>query len=377
MRTSLAATAAAAALILSACGTEAPVVTTPDPIEDGATATTAQAEPSTPAVEDEDPTAEPTASVSDEADESEASDEGDEGAPGELALGERAEVGDYSVAVTEVQLDADDVMQEANEFNDPPSGQYVLLTLDVTYTGAEEGDPWLDLAAELAGSDARNYDESTCGSVAPNSAMDVPTLATGGKATYNVCFDVPVEALEDPRIYVEESFSFDDTRAAWDPSRVADPASTGDAEDAAPARPDLPDALELGTDAQIGDYSVAVTEVQLDANDVIAQTNEFNDEPSGQYVLVTLDVTYTGDDEGDPWLDLSLELAGSDARNYDSSSCWATTPNSVMDLPTLATGGQAEFDVCFDVPADAVADPYIYVEESFSLSDTRVVWRAQ
>ena len=133
-----------------------------------------------------------------------------------LALGAVAQVGrEYEVAVTDVNLDATKALLKVNEFNSKPKGQYVLVTLDVTYVGDKEGDPWLDLTTKLAGSDSRNYDSSTCDAVVARPSMDVPTLTNGGTATYDVCFDVPAAAVEDPTVFIEESISFDDTRSYW------------------------------------------------------------------------------------------------------------------------------------------------------------------
>ncbi|WP_165700140.1 DUF4352 domain-containing protein [Ornithinimicrobium ciconiae] len=378
MRASLLAVAATSVLVLSACGSQAPEVVTPDARAEAAT--DGETSDSTATVEVEEVSDEETTGAEAEGDAPEDEPE-DEEAPeevsGELGLGDTAQVGDYKVAVTEVLLDANDVVQQANEFNDDPEGQYVLVSMEVTYTGDDEGNPWLDLNVELAGSDARIYDSSSCWAVTPNSLMDVPTLTTGGTADFDVCFDVPVEALEDPRVRVEESFSFSDTRVIWDPSREG--TQTEDPEDdTPPPAAGGADALPLGTEAEVGDYTVAVSDVLLDANDVVQQANEFNDDPEGQYVLVSMEVTYTGDDEGDPWLDLNVELAGSDARIYDSSSCWGVTPNSVMDVPTLTTGGTADFDVCFDVPVEALDAPRIRVDDFLSFnSDSRTVWESQ
>lgn len=371
MRVAALAAAAASALVFSACGSS-----TPEVIEPSANANSAEKP------QDESPSsaAEPTAeSVTEDEEPTEDAPEDDSG---ELGLGATATVGDYTVSVTEVELDATDTVKKANEFNDDPEGQYVLASLAVTYNGDDQGDPWLDLSVELAGSDSRIYDSSSCMAVTPNSAMDVPTLTSGGKGEFDICFDVPAAALEDPRIFVEESFSFGDTRATWDPSRVADASEQDtsgdqDADGDAQGVKGADDALAIGTEAEVGEYTVVVTDVLLNANDAVESANTFNDSPDGQYVLVSLAVTYTGDEEGDPWLDLQVELAGSDSRIYDSSSCMAVTPNSAMDLPTLTNGGEGEFDVCFDVPEDALQDPIVFVEESMSFDDTRVAWLSQ
>lgn len=292
-----------------------------------------------------------------------------------LPLGTSAEIGDYTVTVSDVQLDANEAVLAANSFNEDPQGQYVLVTLDVTYTGDEQGDPWVDLSIELAGSDNRIYDSSSCEAVAPNHAMDVPTLTAGGSGTFSECFDVPVEALDNPTVRVENWLSFGGKTITWRTDERVEGGEHAGAEENTPVAPDSTDAHEIGESAEVGDYSVTVTDVQLDANDAVQSANTFNDAPSGQYVLATLEVTYTGDEEGDAWLDLGVQLAGSDARIYDSSSCMAVTPNPVIDVPTLTNGGKGSFDICFDVPVDALEGPVLYVEESFSFDDARAAWK--
>lgn len=150
-----------------------------------------------------------------EADRGTAVDDGAAGTETVLALGESAEVGEYTVTVTAVNLDAGDVLAEANQFNEPATNQYVLADVSVVYTGAEEGDAWLDLSHVFMGTDARQYDASACGAVTPAPVVEAPTLNNGGAADYQVCFDVPAEAMDGGRIFVEESFSWDESQAYW------------------------------------------------------------------------------------------------------------------------------------------------------------------
>lgn len=130
-------------------------------------------------------------------------------------IGEATSIGEYSVNVSAVNLDAGAVIAKANTFNDKAEGQYVLVDLSVVYNGDEEGDAWLDLSPELIGSDARIYNSSTSTAVVPKSAMDLPTLTNGGKGTYQVVFDVPAEALTDAKVRVTESLSFSDDAGLW------------------------------------------------------------------------------------------------------------------------------------------------------------------
>lgn len=133
-----------------------------------------------------------------------------------LPVGQSAEVGDYTVTVAAVTLDGTEAVAAANEFNEPATNQYVLVDLDAVYNGAEEGDPWLDLMTVFAGSDARQYDESSCEAITAREGFDLPTLTAGGSAEWQVCLDVPPAAMEGGTVFVEPTFSFDDTeRKTW------------------------------------------------------------------------------------------------------------------------------------------------------------------
>ena len=134
-----------------------------------------------------------------------------------LPIGESAQVGsDYTVAVTKVNLDADKVLARDEFFNEPPKGRYILMTLDVTYTGNDEGDPWSDLEGTFVGSDSRQYDASACPATVPDSGYDVPTLNSGGKAKFKACFDVPPDAIDGGKIFIDELATFDKSaRVYW------------------------------------------------------------------------------------------------------------------------------------------------------------------
>ncbi len=132
-----------------------------------------------------------------------------------LPIGETAPVGEYTVAVTAVDLDATKEVSAANEFNADASNQYITVDLDVVYNGDEEGDPWLDLEAVFTGADARQYDSSACEAVTAAPAIEVPTLNNSGRGSYQVCMDVPSSAIDGSTLHVEESLSFGDDKAFW------------------------------------------------------------------------------------------------------------------------------------------------------------------
>ncbi|PFG38997.1 hypothetical protein ATJ97_1491 [Georgenia soli] len=137
-------------------------------------------------------------------------------AGGLLPLGQPAEVGDYTITVTGLNLDADEAIAQADEFNPPAEGQYVIADLSVVYNGTEEGNPWMDLSYIFTGTDAEEYDDGTCMAIEENSVVNVPTLATGDGADYEVCMDVPADAIEGGTFSVGPFLSFDASeRATW------------------------------------------------------------------------------------------------------------------------------------------------------------------
>lgn len=165
------------------------------------------------------------------------------------------------------------------------------------------------------------------------------------------------------------------------PSKPSSSDRTGDAESSAAAEADASAAaaavLSLGQPGELTEYTVTVDSVTPNGNDIVAAENQFNSPPAGQYVLVGITVTYKGADEGDPWLDLSTEFIGTDARKYDTSSCSAVIPDEVSDLPTLLAGGTATYQVCMDVPPTAIEGGRVVVSESFSFDDVSAVWAIQ
>ncbi|GAA1917388.1 hypothetical protein GCM10009688_23100 [Arthrobacter gandavensis] len=159
------------------------------------------------------------------------------------------------------------------------------------------------------------------------------------------------------------------------PSATASPSASASGSSSATASAEL---LPLGTAAEVGEYSVSVSSVQLNATDAILGFNEFNQAPEGQYVLITLDVVYNGNEEGDPWLDLRTNFVGSDSRQYDESTCLAVLDLQGTSVPTLENGGAAQYEVCMDVPATALPGQRVLVEETFGLTEpTEASWQTQ
>ncbi len=132
--------------------------------------------------------------------------------------------------------------------------------------------------------------------------------------------------------------------------------------------------LALGETATVGDYEVTVVAVDPDATTEILEAQGYGELPEGGNVhaLVRLDVTYTGADEGSPGFDLTVGMAGSDNRSYDS--CEVSPPESMFDEPDLLTGGRAEGSFCVTLPGDQAVEALVFVEEGFGFDDAKTWW---
>ena len=135
-----------------------------------------------------------------------------------LHVGTSAIVGnDWEVTVTKVTLNANEIVA-ADEFNDPPNGQYVMVELAVTFLGnvQTESNPGMDLVATIVGSDARQYNDFDHTVVVEGGLMDAPTLEPGGTFTGTFTIDVPPAVLEGAHLFIDATMSMDDEgRKYW------------------------------------------------------------------------------------------------------------------------------------------------------------------
>ncbi len=122
------------------------------------------------------------------------------------------------------------------------------------------------------------------------------------------------------------------------------------------------DLANLGDLVEVGDWDVKVTKVVTNANSVIRSANQFNDKPKGQYVLVTFEATYTGDERSsDIGADLTWSFTTTDAQVNDGAS--AVTPADSDEWPTEARkGGTVRGQVVFDLPTALISGGTLTVE---------------
>lgn len=124
---------------------------------------------------------------------------------------------------------------------------------------------------------------------------------------------------------------------------------TGKAAHKMPASAKPSETAKIGDTVAVGDWDVKVTKVQLNANDVMRHANMFNDKPKGQYVLVTYQATYKGNERtADTMVDLQWTYTTTDHQVHQTAA--AVTPGDNQEWPTQARkGGTVKQQVSFDL----------------------------
>ena len=135
------------------------------------------------------------------------------------------------------------------------------------------------------------------------------------------------------------------------------------------------DPVPLGTAADVGDWTVKVTDVVPDATKQIATQNQFNEPPpaGSQFFLITLEATYHGDKPAPFWVSMSYSVVGQSATSYSSGSngC-GVVPKSMLDVPEVFEGGTIEGNICFAVRAEDVDTLVLYLSPLISLGNDDV-----
>ena len=137
--------------------------------------------------------------------------------------------------------------------------------------------------------------------------------------------------------------------------------------------------VALGESVRVGDYEVRVVAVNTDAEAIILEENMFNDPagPGKQMVMATIELTYLGSEESNMF-DLSFEAIANNlgfAGYEDGVSC-GVVPNESWEMPTLYNGASAQYNECWQIPAEYVDSVVLSVEELFSWDDDTVRYLA-
>jgi len=143
-----------------------------------------------------------------------------------------------------------------------------------------------------------------------------------------------------------------------------------------PAQVDPASALPLGETVEVGDFAVAVTEVDLEAADeLVAQGNPSAD---GRYVVVTADVTNTSDETQGVYLGLNASYLSAQGSSYDELTCDAGFDGQASRLDPVEPGATAAVSWCLVVPEAEAGGGVVVIASTFDVTgaDT-AVWAEQ
>jgi hypothetical protein len=191
--------------------------------------------------------------------------------------------------------------------------------------------------------------------------------------------DEPADTTDESTEDEAASDDVTEDEAASDDADAGDEAGTDEGssdDDAALGTRDDP--LEIGTRIEMGDWTLAVTDVELDATEAVMDEFEFNDPPvdGRQFVMVSVDATYEGDDSGEAWIDFSWAIVGGAGNTFGTGmhDYCGLIPDPLDDTGETFPGGEISGNVCISVAADQLVGATIRVEELMSFDDTRAFY---
>jgi hypothetical protein len=125
--------------------------------------------------------------------------------------------------------------------------------------------------------------------------------------------------------------------------------------------------LQPGTAVDVGDWSVVLGVTIQNADDLVAEENQFNDPPvdGRQFVMAPLAATYQGTKSGTAWIELGFKFLGSAGNTFGSSSddSCGLIPGDLLDQGEAYPGATVEGNVCVSVPTDQIVGGAWIIED--------------
>lgn len=311
-----------------------------------------------------------------------------------VAFGAPVLVGDWAIRISRVNFDAASVVRKTNQFNDPPApGQrFVMALIDATYLGEASANLAWDTAFKVVGQSNRAYATSDpgCG-VLPRGVLDAPEAFTGGRVTANVCWSVPETDIASLVMFAEPLWGSGEREfLALSPAgslrdgtldapfqmpatrRQITSARQEAGRDRRPGGRHNP--IPFGQAATVGDWSLRVTSVNRDAEELILAENMFNDPapPGQQFLLVGIDAQLApGAEESSLfWTDISLKVVGPRALAYSQGNAeCGVTPAELIDTPEVFPGGRIQGNACWAARSSEIEGMVLMVESLFGSDD--------
>lgn len=151
------------------------------------------------------------------------------------------------------------------------------------------------------------------------------------------------------------------TAGATPASSTSEPASVSATIAALPSSDDGPGTVSTSeqvtsenAEAQVGGWEVKVLSVTLDADEVVANHSEFNQEPEAgtQYVLITVQATRTGEGPATFADELYSAFIGSAGDTFEAAP--VDVPDSLNEVGETQQGASVTANLVFRVASDQV-----------------------
>lgn len=136
---------------------------------------------------------------------------------------------------------------------------------------------------------------------------------------------------------------------------------------------DVDNPIPFGDIVRVGDYDVSVLRLTPDARDEIEAASGIPANNDQRYAMVRVQISYVGDETGDPFMDLSFHAVTASGREYSRHEPYGCgrIPDQQIEVGELAPGDSAEFNVCWAIdPADG--DPVAMIAESAFSDNTTI-----
>lgn len=127
----------------------------------------------------------------------------------------------------------------------------------------------------------------------------------------------------------------------------------------------------IGEAFEIGDYEVTITSITPDATEAVLAENPYNEDPveGRQFMLISLEATYHGDETGMPGFDLRAQVLGADGDTFGGTGIGddycGVAPEELLFIPDLDPGATGSGNVCVSIPGDQISGGQILVSDSW------------
>ena len=163
---------------------------------------------------------------------------------------------------------------------------------------------------------------------------------------------------------ITPDLSANDDPAVQAPADEPDEPAEADAEEEEPepapvAEGTRQNPASAGSTIVISDNTGPIWEITLDAatlnaNDIIANENMFNEAPDAghQYVMVPVTYTYVGTESGTPWIDVQIAFVSAAGTTHENT--FAVAPSPVTEINELYPDASASGNFVVMAPSDNI-----------------------